>query len=281
MSYLGGKSGKKFVQTVQRAIDLSGDPQTPSQTPEQLWQDNNYEGQSWIQNHQINLWHQESPIESQRQATQSVWQQESAPVSTKETLKLQRLRNVSVCEQKCASLLHDLLIKQEIIIEQQRNLIRTVQDLKTTSARENTAACEDTIACDMNQRHLPIEDLPSLMALENDLRSSPDKRKKLVLELGLVGGADIKDTVWRILKQTIKNDLAETVNWRGVNGKTGFQSLQLKNVVTEAVRRNPVCSQATEMEVERVIRRWFHLACDREGGRKRRKVENASGQNKM
>ncbi|KAL7852800.1 hypothetical protein SRHO_G00185850 [Serrasalmus rhombeus] len=185
---------------------------------------------------------------SQRQATQSVWQQESAPVSTKETVKLQRLRNVSVCEQKCASLLHDLLIKQEIIIEQQRNLIRMVQDPKTTSARENTAACQDTIACDMNQRHLPIEDLPSLMALENDLRSSPDKRKKLVLELGLIGGADIKDTVWCILKQTIKNDLAKTVNWRGVNGKTGFQSLQLKNVVTEAARRNPVCSQATEME---------------------------------
>ncbi|XP_037399169.1 uncharacterized protein LOC119264657 [Pygocentrus nattereri] len=166
------------------------------------------------------------------------------------------------------TLLHDLLIKQEIIIEQQRNLIRMVQDLKTTSARENTAACEDTIACDMNQRHLPIEDLPSLMALENDLRSSPDKRKKLVLELGLIGGADIKDTVWRILKQTIKNDLAKTVTWHGVNGKTGFRSLQLKNVVTEAVRRNPVCSQATEMEVERVIRRWFHLACDREEEKK-------------
>ncbi|KAI4880210.1 hypothetical protein NFI96_032869, partial [Prochilodus magdalenae] len=93
-----------------------------------------------------------------------------------------------------------------------------------------------------------------------------------VLELGLIGGADIKDTGWRILKQTIKNNLAKTVNWRGVNGKTSFQSLELKSVVTEAVRRNPLCANATELEVERVIRRWFLLAGDLEGGRKRRKL---------
>uniref|UniRef100_A0AAR2L0A9 DUF4806 domain-containing protein n=1 Tax=Pygocentrus nattereri TaxID=42514 RepID=A0AAR2L0A9_PYGNA len=219
------------------------------------------------------------PLAEQQTDLQSEAGNESLKPPKRKIIFVECSNNVS--SNGVSALLHDLLIKQEIIIEQQRNLIRTVQDLKTTSARENTAACEDTIACDMYQRHLPIEDLPSPMALENDLRSSPDKRKKLVLELGLIGGADIRDTVRRILKQTIKNDLAKTVNWRGVNGKTGFQSLQLENVVTEAVRRNPVCSQATEMEVERVIRRWFHLACDREGGRKRRKGEKASGQNKM
>ncbi|XP_076846107.1 uncharacterized protein LOC143491197 [Brachyhypopomus gauderio] len=106
-----------------------------------------------------------------------------------------------------------------------------------------------------------------------------------VLELGLIGGADIKDTVWRILKQAIKNNLAKTVNWRGVNGKTGFQSLELKSVVIEAVRRNPLCANATDIEVEKVIKRWFHLAGDREGGRKRRKQiaedmeSNKSGKN--
>ncbi|KAI4874841.1 hypothetical protein NFI96_028641, partial [Prochilodus magdalenae] len=57
-------------------------------------------------------------------------------------------------------------------------------------------------------------------------------KKITVLELGLIGGADIRDTVWHILKQTIKNNLAKTVNWRGVNGKTSFQSLELKSVVT-------------------------------------------------
>ncbi|KAG9273338.1 hypothetical protein AMEX_G12454 [Astyanax mexicanus] len=177
----------------------------------------------------------------QHQAAQSVWQQEATPGSSKETPQLQKLRSASVCEQKFATLLHDLLTKQEVIIEQQRNLIRMVQDLKTTSTRENA------VDCDLDQRHCPVEDLSSLMALENDLRSSPDKRKKL----------------------------------------TGFQSLELKSVVTEAVRRNSLCANATEMEVERVIRRWFHLAGDREGGRKRRKEiaedmeSNTSGKNNI
>lgn len=51
--------------------------------------------------------------------------------------------------------------------------------------------------------------------------------------------------------------------------------------ILEAVRRNPSCAQATELEVENVIKRWFHLAGDREGGRKKRshlqsiKVENS------
>ncbi|XP_076842101.1 uncharacterized protein LOC143486137 isoform X3 [Brachyhypopomus gauderio] len=268
--------------SLREAIDISGHSETPGLTCDQLWHQDPYEEQSHIQSHQINLWHQEPPIQSQHQAAQpvwqqeppiqsqhqapqSVWQQEATPRSAKETLKLQRLRSASICEQNCATLLHDLLTKQEIIIEQQRNLIRMVQNLKTTSTRENA------VDCGLDQRHLPVEDLSSLMDLENDLKSSPDKRKKLVLELGLIGGADIKDTVWRILKQAIKNNLAKTVNWRGVNGKTGFQSLELKSVVIEAVRRNPLCANATDIEVEKVIRRWFHLAGDREGGRKRRK----------
>lgn len=52
-----------------------------------------------------------------------------------------------------------------------------------------------------------------------------------VHELGLLGGVDVKDTVWRIMKQAIKNDFAKTVNWRGVNGKTPFQNLEFKSVV--------------------------------------------------
>lgn len=134
----------------------------------------------------------------------------------------------------------------------------------------------------------------------------------------MLNGVDVKDKVWRIMKQAIKNDLAKTVNWRGVNGKTSFQSLELKSVVIgkcfcrksfwnstsiffqmswiecsgisgvsiyydfsvltlclcaallEAVRRNPTCAQITELEVEKAIIRWFHLAGDREGGRKKR-----------
>ncbi|XP_077086617.1 uncharacterized protein LOC143738519 [Siphateles boraxobius] len=187
--------------------------------------------------------------QSPEPATPSLWHQETS---------------LSCCDPFIRSLLHDLTTKQEIVIGQQMSLIRMVQDLQPHGVRENSDA-----DC-LNQRRFPIEDLRSLSALENQLRSCPETRRKVVDELGLLGGVDVKDTVWRIMKQAIKNDLAKTVNWRGVNGKTSFQSLEFKNVVIEAVRRNPTCAQITELEVEKAIIRWFHLAGDREGGRKKR-----------
>ncbi|KAG1932138.1 uncharacterized protein LOC120471315 isoform X2 [Pimephales promelas] len=187
--------------------------------------------------------------QSPEPAAPSLWHQEAS---------------LSCCDPFIRSLLHDLTTKQEIVIGQQMSLIRMVQDLQPHGVRENSDA-----DC-LNQRRFPIEDLRSLSALENQLRSCPETRRKVVDELGLLGGVDVKDTVWRIMKQAIKNDLAKTVNWRGVNGKTSFQSLEFKNVVIEAVRRNPTCAQITELEVEKAIIRWFHLAGDREGGRKKR-----------
>lgn len=44
------------------------------------------------------------------------------------------------------------------------------------------------------------------------------------------------------MRQAIKNDLVKAVNWRGVNEKAPNQSLEHKNIVIEAVRRNPVCA---------------------------------------
>uniref|UniRef100_A0A667YNN4 Uncharacterized protein n=1 Tax=Myripristis murdjan TaxID=586833 RepID=A0A667YNN4_9TELE len=94
--------------------------------------------------------------------------------------------------------------------------------------------------------------------------------KQGINHLSLVGGFDIKDTVWRIMKQTITNNLAKHTNWRGINGKMAMSSLQLKNVVIAAVHKNPLTAKASEHEIELWIKRWLQLAADREGGRKRR-----------
>lgn len=53
-----------------------------------------------------------------------------------------------------------------------------------------------------------------------------------ITALSVIGGVDIKDTVWRIMKHLFTNSLAKQLNWRGVNGKTAFHSLQLKDVIT-------------------------------------------------
>lgn len=50
-------------------------------------------------------------------------------------------------------------------------------------------------------------------------------------QLGLTGGSIVKETVWRIMKKTLGNSLAKTINWRGLNGKTSFSSLHLKGVI--------------------------------------------------
>ncbi|XP_073729148.1 uncharacterized protein [Misgurnus anguillicaudatus] len=212
----------------------------------------------------------QSPPESKVEAgssVQSQWHQETPNFQTK---------NLSCCDPFIKSLLIEVVRNQEILMEQQRSIIEMVHDLQANNVREITDFEEDPL----NQSCFPIEDLSSLIELENDLRSCPETRRKVVLELGLLGGVDVKDTVWRIMKMAIKNDFAKTVNWKGVNGKTPFHNLEFKSVVIDAVRRNPSCTQATELEVENVIKRWFHLAGDREGGRKKRmQLQNFKAEN--
>ncbi|KAG2460013.1 KCNC2 protein, partial [Polypterus senegalus] len=88
--------------------------------------------------------------------------------------------------------------------------------------------------------------------------------------LGIQGGIDVRDTVWRIMRQTLTNSLAKQLNWRGINGKTCFHSLHIKDIVIDAVRRNSVTSRATTQEIEMWIKRWLYLAADRDGGRRAR-----------
>ncbi|CAG6022001.1 unnamed protein product, partial [Menidia menidia] len=104
------------------------------------------------------------------------------------------------------------------------------------------------------------------------------KVKVEVITLGLAGGATVKEIVWRILKQAIKNDLAKTISWRGLNGKVPFEKLHLRAVVTDAVRRNPICLEATDLTIADAIKRWFYWAGDREGGRKNRLPGSSRGQ---
>lgn len=53
-----------------------------------------------------------------------------------------------------------------------------------------------------------------------------------ITALSVIGGIDTKDTVWRVMKHCFTNSLAKQLNWRGINGKTAFRRLQLKDVIT-------------------------------------------------
>ncbi|GAA6079450.1 uncharacterized protein LOC113085053 isoform X1 [Tachysurus ichikawai] len=94
--------------------------------------------------------------------------------------------------------------------------------------------------------------------------------------LALKGGTDVQECVWRIMYGLFTNSLARKVNMRGVNGKTGFLRLQIRDVVIAAVRRNHLTSEATEKEIDSTVKRWLYLAPDRDGGRKERMKNKVS-----
>ncbi|XP_051991839.1 uncharacterized protein LOC127650438 [Xyrauchen texanus] len=167
------------------------------------------------------------------------------------------------------SLLHNILTNQEMIMEQLRIIYKTLQGMKVADEAE--------IGLDPNL--LPLGDHSSLHNLEEQLNSSPDLQKQLVNTLALKGGADIRECVWRIMHATIANSLAKQMNMRGVNGKIGFQRLQLRDVVIAAVRRNRLTSGATDQEIDSTVKRWLHLAPDRDGGRKERMKRKESAGN--
>lgn len=62
-----------------------------------------------------------------------------------------------------SALLHDIITKQEILMEQQRNIIRMVQDLKANSVDLITEANH------LSLKWFPVEDLSSFTTLESDL----------------------------------------------------------------------------------------------------------------
>ncbi|XP_038554925.1 uncharacterized protein LOC119888442 [Micropterus salmoides] len=158
------------------------------------------------------------------------------------------------------SLLRSILTKQEMMMDQLRIIFKTLQGMKATDEAE--------IGLDRNL--LPVKDVSSLQNLEEQLQSIPDLQKQLVNTLALKGGTDIRECVWRIMHAMITNSLAKNINMRGINGKIGFQRLQIRDVVIAAVRRNRLTSGATDQEIDSTIKRWLHLAPDRDGGRRER-----------
>ncbi|XP_056275980.1 uncharacterized protein LOC130197360 isoform X2 [Pseudoliparis swirei] len=142
------------------------------------------------------------------------------------------------------SLMREMLTKQEMILEQQTRILQILHARK-----------QDASQFEIDEGLLPVRDQQGLQRLESQLQES-DFRSKLINHLSLIGGSDVKDTVWRLMKHTISNTLAKETNWRGVNGKTSMASLQLKTAVIAAVRKNPLTSRASEREVEMFMKRW-------------------------
>ncbi|XP_047670293.1 uncharacterized protein LOC113657002 [Tachysurus fulvidraco] len=187
----------------------------------------------------------------------------------KGTLNLQgHTRDIQQTSSHQIFLLCNILTKQEMLMDQLRIIFKTLQCMQSSPETE--------IGLDRNL--LPLKDLSSLQNMEDNLQSTPDLHKQLVNTLALKGGTDVQECVWRIMHGLFTDSLARKVNMRGVNGKTGFLRLQIRDVVIAAVRRNCLTSEATEKEIDSTVKRWLYLAPDRDGGRKERMKNKVSGE---
>ncbi|XP_018958580.1 uncharacterized protein LOC109088898 [Cyprinus carpio] len=139
--------------------------------PSQPWQASSSDRASRdITEHKSELtWPQDTTVQSPEQAAQLPWHHETPGPQRK---------SLSSCDPFITSLLHDIITKQEILMEQQRNIIRMVQDLKANNVREITEANH------LSPKLFPMEDLTSLTSLESDFRSCPETRPKVETESG-------------------------------------------------------------------------------------------------
>uniref|UniRef100_A0A8C9ZIS3 DUF4806 domain-containing protein n=1 Tax=Sander lucioperca TaxID=283035 RepID=A0A8C9ZIS3_SANLU len=152
------------------------------------------------------------------------------------------------------AVIRTILTNQEVIKEQMGILVKLVYDLKGTAEESSSLPLET----------FPMASLHDLQVLEGQLQDQEFK-KNLV-----IGGTAVKDTVWRMMGFLLTNQVARQLNWKGVNGKGAFKTLTLKGVINEAVRRNRLTATSTDQEVEQWVKRWLHLAGDRDGGRRAR-----------
>nr|XP_020441114.1 uncharacterized protein LOC109951145 [Monopterus albus] len=168
------------------------------------------------------------------------------------------------------SILQNLLTKQEIILDQLRTIILTLQ---------GTGGLRHTTDVDvLEPETLPLHNLESLLDLEARLRSGSDLKQKLFLSDGSPK-MDRGSQPWSpraaallvfqlsVIKRYLKTPWDRI---RKISGKAAFHRMVLKDVITSAVRQNRLTSTASNMEVEVAIKRWLHLASDRDGGRKAR-----------
>ncbi|KAL2077857.1 hypothetical protein ACEWY4_027361 [Coilia grayii] len=177
----------------------------------------------------------------------------------------------SVSGQLSGSLLHDVLVNQQILVQQNQQLTKVVQDLHAAFpafVASQSRPHQSRQGAVLQTNILPLKGPSELLQLERDLASEAGFGKlTYTISLGLAGGGNLRETVWRALQRTFTNAFSRKVNWTGAHGKVAFQSMLLKSIVIDAVRRNPLCTTESEALIESTIKKW---AGDRDGGRKKR-----------
>ncbi|KAG8175847.1 hypothetical protein JTE90_013397 [Oedothorax gibbosus] len=120
---------------------------------------------------------------------------------------------------------------------------------------------------------LPVHFMENLKLLDEKL-ADDSEFAKLVKILGFRGGKDVADCTRKVLSGLMTTGLARQLNWRGGQIKTSITDTTLiLQLIFVSVRQNKEFQKATQEEMEGTVKTWLRSACDRDGGRaKRRKT---------
>lgn len=100
--------------------------------------------------------------------------------------------------------------------------------------------------------HFPLNDKNDIASLESKLLD-PSEEKKVIAHFCVIGGANLQDTVRRILRYAVTNSLAIKYNWCGKGEKQSFGILKLKDTIIKSVRKHPDYRHTTAASVERMV----------------------------
>ncbi|XP_036425389.1 uncharacterized protein LOC118807481 isoform X2 [Colossoma macropomum] len=162
------------------------------------------------------------------------------------------LIQVLTCVEQLKSQISDLNRKVDMLLLQNSSLLSDDED-------------EEDV-----QAGLPLQTFEDVEVLEQKLQDET-YNKLLCRRLSLIGGADLRNTVWRLLQAVMTNALACHYNWAGRGGvKRAFSGLALRALICRAARVN--FSNATDDQIGNLIKNWLRLARDRDGGRRKRSI---------
>ncbi|XP_011859717.1 PREDICTED: uncharacterized protein LOC105557157 isoform X2 [Vollenhovia emeryi] len=143
----------------------------------------------------------------------------------------------------------EIKIDIQQILENQKNILVRLCRLE----------CCNLVPTARNDRvvvHLPLKKEDDLEQLEDNLLQE-DFRTALIEQLKKIGGRNVKETVYTLMKEVFTNDLAAKFSWLGLKKKKKLSIFGLSNVLIDIVHCN---HSTTKQEIVEHIKAWLRHA---------------------
>ncbi|XP_035217290.1 uncharacterized protein LOC118190647 isoform X2 [Stegodyphus dumicola] len=114
----------------------------------------------------------------------------------------------------------------------------------------------------------PVEDILKMLPLKTldeldlweEIISDDDNFKNLVRAFGIKGGKTVDEATRRILAEIFTYEVSSKINWAGRGEKQSFKTFRSCRLIYKAVRSNPSTREATDKQMEDIIKSWFRYS---------------------